>query len=250
MCLPKNRFFFSPSYGVNTTKHRFLHMWCEWFPQIDFFSILWYECVCYIDGSHLCGMNMSTKSQDVVWMCTKSSDVVWLCLPNLMMRYECVYQVLWCNNNNCISNVPSPSMTTCVRLKALYMKQQHNLIMHYISHYPSHSIASTHAHPHIQSHNIHTCTPTHTISQHPHMHTHTYNLTTSTHTISQHPHPHIQSHNIHTCTPTHTISQHPHPHIQSHNTHTYTPTISQHPHIQSHNPSPHLPALPWSSASQ
>ena len=89
---------FSPSYGVNGSPSR-----------LFLYPVVW-MCL-------PCGMNMSTKSQDVVW----------LCLPNLMMRYECVYQVLWCNNNNCISNVPSPSMTTCVGLKALYMKQQYTI---------------------------------------------------------------------------------------------------------------------------
>ena len=36
----------------------------------------------------------------------------------------CIYI---CNNNNkCISNVPNPSMTPCVKLKALYMKHYYN----------------------------------------------------------------------------------------------------------------------------
>ena len=60
------------------------------------------------------------------------------------------------NNNKCISNALNPSMTTCVRLKVLYMKHYNNtqpkLIMHYISHsippLPTHAL-------------MHTCTPTH-----------------------------------------------------------------------------------------
>ena len=33
---------------------------------------------------------------------------------------------LFSNINECISNVPNPSMTTCVRLKALFMKHYNN----------------------------------------------------------------------------------------------------------------------------
>ena len=53
------------------------------------------------------------------------------------------------NNNKCISNVTSPSMMTCIRLKVLYVKHyntQPNLIVTYL--YPSLSPASTHAHAH------------------------------------------------------------------------------------------------------
>ena len=69
---------------------------------------MWYEGVYQILG---CGMKVATKSWDVVWMSTKSCGVVWMslpnnmmlwcgmCLPNPVMGYECVYQILWCNVN-------------------------------------------------------------------------------------------------------------------------------------------------------
>ena len=101
---------------------------------------MWYEYVYQIPG---CGMNVSTKS----------NDVVWLCLPNLMMRYECVYQVLWCNNNNCISNVPSASRPHVWGSKHYTWNNntQFNNALHITLPLPLCC--------------IHTCTPTRTISQ-------------------------------------------------------------------------------------
>ena len=59
---------------------------------------------------------------------------------------------LFSNINECISNVPNPSMTTCVRLKGLFMKHynntQPNLMMNWIFHSPSHQYTHTHVHKH------------------------------------------------------------------------------------------------------
>ena len=147
--------FCSPSCGVNTTKHFFSPyvVWVVLPNRLFLHPVVWMRLP-HRWFSPLCGMNVSTKSQDVVWMYLPNLVVWYDCLPNLMVWYECVYQVLWCNSNKCISNVPCPSMTTRVRLKALYMK-----------HYNTQFNNALHISLPLPLRCIHTCTPTHTISQ-------------------------------------------------------------------------------------